>query len=155
MRKKYYLTKEGLKRLKKELKELKRLRKVKMKEEVPSYTHSDDLNVEYLSYWEDMNFLERRILEIEEILDHYELIKEPKDKNVVQIGATVWIEINGREDKFQIVGSIEADPSRGKISNESPVGKALLGKKVGDKVLISNLNSEITYKIKKIEYHLD
>lgn len=154
MAKKYYLTKEGLRKLKEELKELKRLRKLKIKEEVPSYTHSDDVNVEYLSYWEDMNFLERRILEIEEILDHYELIKKPKDPSIVEIGATVWVEINGREDKFQIVGSIESDPSKGKISNESPVGKALLGKKVGEKVAISP-SSNIVYKIKKIEYHLD
>lgn len=154
MEKKYYLTKEGLKKLKEELKELKRLRKLKMKEEVPSYTHSDDVNLEYLSFWEDINFLERRILEIEEILGSCELIKKPRDQNIVQIGATVWVEINGKEDRFQIVGSPEADPSKGKISNESPVGKALLGKRVGEKVLVSPA-SNIAYKIKRIEYHLD
>ncbi len=153
-KKKYYLTKEGFKKLKEEFEKLKQLRLSKIQGEVPEYTHSDDLNVDYLIFWDDINLMERRIFELQEILRNCELIKAPKDKDVVSLGATVVVEIEGKEDEFTLVDSVEANPLEGKISIESPVGKALLGKKIGEIVTVSS-PFPIKYKIKKIKYLKD
>lgn len=151
--KKFYLTKEGLEKLKKEYKYLKELRLAKIKGESPQILHSEDVNLEYFAFREDLSFLESRIFEIEHIFKNYQLIKiPPKEKrNIVNLGATVVVEVDGQEDEFQIVGTLEANPALGKISNESPVGKALLGHKVGDEVCVSSPIKTI-YKIKKIKY---
>ena len=154
MNKKFYLTKKGFERLKKEYETLKKLRLAKIKDgEFPKILHSEDLDPEYLSFWDDLNFLENRILELEDIFKNAELIKlPPKEKrNVVNLGATVLVEIDNQEDELTIVGTLEANPSIGRISNESPVGKALLGHKVGDEVVISSPVRAV-YKIKKITY---
>lgn len=151
--KKFYLTKEGLEGIKKECKDLKALKLAKTKGESPKVLHSEDLNPEYLAFREDLNFLEVRIFELENILKNTELIKPPKKEkqNTINLGATILVEIGGQNDEFILVGSLEANPSMGKISNESPVGKALLGHKTGDEVLISSPIKTI-YKIKKIKY---
>lgn len=152
--KKFYLTKKGLEKIKKEYKALKELRLAKIKgEETPQILHSEDLNPEYLAFQEDLNFLESRMINIENILRNVELIKTPsKEKqNIINLGATVIVEVDGQIDEFEIVGTLEADPFIGKISNESPVGKALLGHKIGDKVAVSSPIQTI-YKIKKIKY---
>lgn len=151
--KKFYLTKEGLERIKKEYKNLKNLKLSKTKGEIPKTWHSEDLNLEYLSFQEDLSFLETRIAELEHVLENAELIKPPpKDKqNIVNLGATVLVEVEGQTDEFVIVGTLEANPSVGKISNESPVGRALLGHKIGEEVVISS-PIQTVYKIKKIKY---
>ena len=153
--KKFYLTKEGLERLKREYKELKQLKIAKTKGESPKILHSEDLNPEYLAFQEDLNFLESRIIELENILKNTELIKSPsKDKkNIVNLGATVLVQVDGQKDEFTLVGSLEANPSIGRISNESPVGKALLGHRIGDEILVSSPIKTI-YKIKKIKYKI-
>ena len=153
--KKFYLTKEGIERLKREYKELKQLKLAKTKGEYPKVLHSEDLNPEYLAFQEDLNFLESRLIELESILKNAELIKPPsKDKqNIVNLGATVLVWVDGQNDEFTLVGSLEANPSVGRISNESPVGKALLGHRVGDEVLVSS-PVKTTYKIKKIKYKI-
>jgi transcription elongation factor GreA len=153
MDKKFYLTKEGLERFKKEYQTLKLLRLAKLKGETPKILHSDEMSAEYLAFKEDMDLLESRLLELEYILKNFVLIKKPpKEKqDIVDLGATVVVGVNGQEDEFTIVGTLEADPSIGKISNESPVGKALLGHKVGDEVVVSSPNKTI-YKIKRIIY---
>jgi transcription elongation factor GreA len=156
MEKKFYLTKEGLEKLKKEYETLKALRLAKLRGETPKILHSEDVSAEYLAFKEDMNFLENRILELEHILKNFILIKKPpKEKqNVVNLGATVTLEdSDGAINEFMIVGTLEANPSEGRISIESPVGKALLGKKVGDEVLITSPIS-VRYKIKKIRYEI-
>ncbi len=152
-RKKFYLTKKGLEDIKKEYKVLKSLRLAKTKGEAPKIWESEDLNPEYLSFQEDLSFLETRAAELENILKNVELIKHPsKEKSkVINLGATVVVEVEGDEDEFTIVGTLEANPSLGKISNESPVGKTLLGHKMGDGVIISSPVKTI-YKIKKIRY---
>jgi transcription elongation factor GreA len=117
---------------------------------------SEDLNPEYLAFQEDLSFLENRSAELEEILKHVELIKAPpKEKqNTVYLGATVTLEDkSGLINEFMIVGTLEANPSEGKISSESPVGKAILGKKIGDEVVITS-PIKVVYKIKKIKYQL-
>ena len=151
--KKFYLTKEGLGKIQKEYQDLKNLKLAKTRGEIPKIWHSEDINPEYLSFWEDLSFLETRIAELENILKNAELIwPPPKEKqNIVNLGATVLIEVDGQKDEFTIVGSLEANPSVGKISNESPVGRALLGHRAGDEVLVSS-PIKTTYKIRKIKY---
>lgn len=151
--KKVYLTKEGLEKIKKEYQELQKIRESKTKEGVPSFS-SEEVNPEYLVFQEDLKFLEDRITEIKQTLKSAQLIKAPsKDKqNIINLGARVLVETNGgQSDEFEIVGSLEANPSLGKISDESPVGKALLGHKIGEKVIVQSA-IKAAYKIRKIKY---
>lgn len=153
-KKDFYLTEEGFKAIKKEYQVLESLRSAKINDEVPKIWESEDLNPEYLSFQEDMNFLETRLVELENIIKNTKLIKLPplKDRNIVSLGATVTLEIDKDDiDKLRIVGTLEANPSLGKISNESPVGRALLGRTVGEEVVVSSPIKTI-YKIKKIRY---
>jgi transcription elongation factor GreA len=154
--KKFYLTKEGVERIKKEYQELKNLKALKTEGEMPKILHSEDLNPEYLSLQEDLGFLEFRLTELKNILENFELIKSPQksQRNVVALGATVTLtEPDGQINEFMIVDSLEANPNEGKISAESPVGNALLGKRIGEEVIITS-PIKVVYKIKKIKYHL-
>lgn len=152
-RKKFYLTKEGFKKIKKEYQLLKQMRLTKTKGDIPKIWESEDLNPEYLSFREDLSFLEVRIAEVENILKNKELIKNPprEKRNIIDLGATVKVGVDGEEDEFTIVGTLEANPNLGRISNESPVGRALLGHKVGDEIVLSSPIKTI-YKIKKIKF---
>jgi len=152
---KFYVTKEGLEKLRKEYKTLIEIRDLKAKDNLPEFLHSDELNPEYAVFQEDLTFLNQRIIDLEAIFKNYELIKIPsKEKqNVVDLGATVTLEDkSGQINEFTIVGILESNPSLGKISNESPVGKVLLGHKVNDEVVITS-PIRVVYKIKKIKYH--
>ena len=150
---KFYLTKDGLGKIKKEYESLRQIKFAKTNGDVPRILQSEDLNPEYLSFQEDLNFLEVRIVELENILENDELIiSPPKGKqNIIGLGATVLAEIGGQSDEFKITGTLEANPAVGMISDESPVGRALLGHKTGDEVVISSPIKTI-YKIKKIRY---
>ena len=152
---KFYLTKQGLEKMKREYLYLKDLKISKTKGESPKILQSEDLNPEYLAFQEDISFLESRIAELDNILKNVALIKSPsKDKqNVVDIGATVLVEVDEQNDEFTLVGSLEANPSVGRISNESPVGKALLKHRSGEDVIVSSPIKTI-YKIKKIKYKI-
>ncbi len=152
--KKYYLTAKGLENIKKEYKILEGIRLAKRRgEEAPEILHSEDLNPEYLFFQEDLSFLETRIIELENILKNAELIKSPsrEKRNIICLGSKVLVEVDGDKDEFKVVGTLEANPSLGKVSNESPVGKALLGHQVGDEIVISS-PIKVIYKIKKIKY---
>ena len=154
--KKFYLTKKGLEKIKKQYEELKKTKLSKIKGEAPNILHSEDLNPEYLSFREDMGLLERRMAELENILKNVELIKIPpkKERNIVKLGATVTLEERGGHvNEFTVVGTLEASPGQGKISCESPVGKALLGQKIGSEVIM-NSPVRVAYKIKKVKYRL-
>ena len=153
MEKKFYLTKKGLEKIKKEREDLRKLKLSKTRGEIPKIWHSEDLNPEYLAFQEDLSFLEARLIELEHILKNVEIIKLPlgEKRNVVDLGARVLVEVDGQSDEFTIVGTLEANPAIGKISNESPVGRALLGHKVGDAVVVSS-PIQTVYKIKKIKY---
>ncbi len=156
MPKKFFLTKEGLEKIKREYQDLKSIKLAKTKGESPKIWHSEDLDPEYLSFQEDLSFLETRITELEYILKNAELIKTPsKEKqNSIDLGATVTLEEkDGKINEFMIVGTLEANPNEGKISSESPVGKALLGRKIGEEVTITS-PIKVFYKIKKIKYQL-
>ena len=151
--KKFYLTKQGLEKIKKEYQDLRDLKFAKTKGEIPKIWHSEDINPEYLSFREDLSFLETRIIELENILKNVELIKPPpkERQNIVNLGATILVEVEGQKDEFTLVSSLEANPSIGRISNESPVGRALLGHKVGEMITVQSA-MKTTYKIKKIKY---
>jgi transcription elongation factor GreA len=150
--KKYYLTKDGLEKIKKDYKELKKQRKEKLRFEAPEMSYSEDTDSEYLTFKKDLSILEERILKLEDAIRSVEMIETPLiNCKEIRLGAEVVIDIKGKEDKILLVGTMEADPSSGKISNESPVGKALFGRREGDFVTISSERS-IVYKIKKISY---
>ena len=153
--KKFYLTKEGLEKIKKEYGDLKKLRLAKTQGEIPRIWQSEDVNPEYLSFQEDLNFLETKLVELEHIVKNAELIKTPlKEKqDTVWLGAMVTLEDADKHiNEFKIVGTLEANPGEGKLSSESPVGKALLGKKVGEEVVITS-PIKVVYRVKKIGYH--
>jgi transcription elongation factor GreA len=153
METKFYLTKKGLERIKEEYERLKEIRFAKARGESPKILHSEDVNPEYLVFQEDMSFLESRIIELENVIKNAEVIKIPprEKRNIVNLGATVTLAENSQINEFTIVGTLEANPGEGKISSESPVGKALLGRKVGDEVIITS-PIRVIYKIKKIKY---
>jgi transcription elongation factor GreA len=149
--KKYYLTKEGFEKIKKEHEELKKQRKEKLRVDAPEAFHSEEVDPEYLSFQKELSDLEERITKLEDALRGAEIISPLLNCKEIRLGAEVVIDIKGKEDKIILVGTLEADPEKGKISNESPVGKALFGRREGDIVTISSSKS-ITYKIKKISY---
>ena len=152
---KFYLTKKGLGKIQKEYEQLKKLKFAKIKGESPQLLHSEDINPEYLTFREDMSFLEAKIAELENVLKNVELINmPPKDKqNIVNLGATVTLEEkDGQINEFMIVGTLEANPNEGKISAQSPVGRSLLGHKIGDEIMITS-PIKVVYKVKKIKYH--
>ena len=153
----FFITKSKLQELEGEYKELSELERIKTTgEEAPKIFESEDLNPEFVSFQEDIGFLRARIDEIKNILEHHELIKiPPKEKaNFVDIGARVKVDVGDQKDEFTIIGTLEANPILGKISNESPVGKALLGHKVGDEIVVSS-PSKTVYKIKNIKYEIN
>lgn len=150
---KFYLTKEGLAKIKKEHERLLEFRKTKTKEDVPSLLESEDVNPEYLTFQEDMTLLDTRLSEYENILKNVELISLPKkdDRETISLGAKVLVEVQGEKDEFTLVGSLEANPSMGRISNESPVGKALLGHRSGETVVVHS-SVKVEYKILTVSY---
>jgi len=152
--KKFYLTKEGLKKLEKEYKELRRVKLARAKEDAPQILHSEDPNPEYLSFQENLSVLENRLAELEFILKNAEVIRPPtKEKQgTVTLGATVLVEMNGEMDEFKIVGTFEADPLNKKISDESPIGRALIGKRIGEIVTIKTPIINHPCRIIKIKY---
>jgi transcription elongation factor GreA len=147
MKKQFYLTKEGVTELKTELDEL-LAQRGPVAERIKSAREFGDLaeNAEYSAARQEQEKLEGRISEIEHILLNVEVISKPKSDGKVQLGSSVTLK-DGDTKKFQVVGTVEADPLNGKISDESPIGKALLGKKVGDEVEIKTAADTHTYKI--------
>lgn len=108
-------------------------------------------NAEYQTAREDQDRLETRISELDHILQNTQVIKKPKSNGHVRLGSTVKLKsADGKAKEFQVVGTMEADPLNGKISDESPIGVALMGKSVGDKAQLKNSTVETTYKIVSI-----
>jgi len=150
VRKEYQLTLDGKKELETELEELKG-RRGEIAEKIATARDFGDLseNAEYSAAKEEQSQVESRIAEIEGILQNASII-QAKNTTEVEVGNTVELKTDGKKVTYIIVGSVEADPLEGKISDESPIGQALLGKKVGDKVTIETPRGKMDYKLEKI-----
>lgn len=149
----YFLTQKRSSELKQELEELKTKRRLEVAEKLRQAKELGDLseNSEYLEAREEHTRLERQIAELEDTLRHAILIKEGASKEKVEIGSAVEVLRDKKHLKFVIVGSEEAKPEEGFISNESPLGKQLLGCKAGDAVeIVTPSGEKIHYKIQKI-----
>ncbi len=153
MSKKYLLTPEGLHKLNEELKNLIEVKRKEVIERIREAAAHGDLseNADYAQAREEQSFIEGRIAEIEDMIKNAEIINTNGHSNSVSIGSTVIVNANGQERKYTIVGSNEANPKENKISNESLVGKALLGRKVKDKLKVSTPAGEMDYEIVSIE----
>ena len=146
-----YITLEGLKKIKEELEYLKTVKTKEIAELIKHTASFGDLkeNASYTEAKERQAFLQGRILELEERIRTAEVIyKKKTDK--IQIGSTVLVSLNKEKQKINIVGFNEADPLKGKISCQSPLGKAIFGKSAGEKVKIKTEGGEVEYKIIKI-----
>lgn len=148
------VTKEGLKKLRDELEELKIVRRAEVAQRLKEAISYGDLseNSEYEEAKNEQAFVEGRILELEQMIKNAKIIAEKKDTKrgkEVDIGSTVTLhnKTESEEEKYTIVGSTEADPLEHKISNESPIGKALLSKRKGDTVDIAAPSGTIRYEI--------
>lgn len=152
-KKEFYLTKEGIAKLKEELVDLTGNQRQKIAARLKEAKESGDLseNIQWDDAKDQQAFIEGRISEVENILKHAVIIESPKNKGIVDLGATVHLELEDGVQKFTIVGSTEANPDEGKISNESPIGRALMGKKPGDEVAVEVPSGTIVYKVKKVE----
>ncbi|MCE7987971.1 MAG: transcription elongation factor GreA [Caldilinea sp. CFX5] len=151
-----YLTEDGLQKVKEELEYLTTTRRPEIAKMISEAIKEGDLseNAGYDEAKTAQGFLEGRIRELENILKRVQIIKEGEAAtNIVSMGRTVIVREAGTnfDETYTIVGSLEADPLNGRISNESPIGKALMGRKVGAKVVANTPGGEITFKIIRIE----
>jgi transcription elongation factor GreA len=147
MKKTYQITVEGRQELEAELEELKS-RRGAIADKIAEARDYGDLseNAEYDAAREEQGLVESRIAEIEDILLNAELIKTVKGSKV-SLGSKVELKTGKKTVKYDVVGPVEADPLEGKISNESPIGEALMGKKVGESVTITTPKGQISYEI--------
>lgn len=147
----FYLTAEGLQALKDELHELSTTKREDIAQRLKEAKADGDLseNAMYDAARDEQSFVEGRISEIEHILKHAAVISN-KGNGSVSLGSKVHVELEEGEQEYVIVGSTEANPDKGYISDQSPIGKALLGKKPGDEVHVEVPSGTITYRIKHI-----
>lgn len=151
---KIYLTKQGYDDLKVEYQRLKLEDKPVALERIKQARELDDLedNQEYEAAREAHNVLEGRLLEIEEIIGSAKIIDGASGKSKIAVGSTVTVGFQDREQTYTIVGSVEANPSQGKVSHESPVGSQLMGLREGDVVKVKLPHTSIEYTVLKIHH---
>ncbi len=149
----YYLTPERFEELKNELNNLKTVRRIEVADRLKRAKELGDLseNAEYTEAREEQTAIETRIAELEEMMKNASVIQGGAGKDKVHVGSTVEVEKNKQQMKYKIVGPEEANPAGGLISNESPLGKSFLDKKVGDSVKVKTPSGEVAYKILNIE----
>lgn len=147
------LTKQGLDELKQELKILVEDKRPEAVKRVTAAREQGDLseNSEYAAARDELSFIDGRIAELDEIVRNAHLISSTHSKTAVVLGCRVTLHIDSKKDVYTIVGEWEADPKEKKISHSSPLGKALIGKRVGDKVEVTAPAGKLTYKILQIE----
>ncbi|MDD4358809.1 MAG: transcription elongation factor GreA [Candidatus Pacebacteria bacterium] len=148
-----YLTKDGLEKLRNELERLKKEERQKIAKELEQAISFGDLseNAAYDEAKEAQALLEGKIVEMENIINNAIIIKETKNNGSVDIGSTVTVKWNDKQDKFLIVGEEESSPIEKRISFKSPLGKALLGKSKGTKVGVKTPSGAIEYTIVNID----
>jgi transcription elongation factor GreA len=151
MKKLFHLTQEGVNELKAELAKL-IAERTEVADRIKTAREFGDLaeNAEYQVARQEQEKNEARIAELEHIIGNVEIIKSTGSATKVRLGSKVTLDGNGRKKEFQVVGTVEADPLEGKISDESPIGQALMGKKVGEAVEIKTPAETATYKIAAI-----
>ena len=151
--KKIYLTKEGLAELQAELSELRDKKRPITLERLSEARDQGDLseNAEYTAARDELSFIDGRIDELEELIKQAQLIEEQSgSQKVVDLGSTVTVHIGQKKEEFTVVGEWEADPTEKKISHESPLGKALMGKRVGEALEVDAPAGKIKYTIVSI-----
>jgi len=148
----YLITKRALEKIKKELEYLKTKKRKEVAQRIAAAKELGDLseNAEYTAAKEEQGLIEARIRELENLL-RSAVVVEKKEKNIIQIGSTVKLKANGKFYVYTLVGEEETDPSKNKISYESPLGKSLLGKKKGDLVEVITPKGKIKFKIADVE----
>ncbi len=153
--KKIFITKEGLAELKKEYDELAKTKRPEVLERLSQARNLGDLseNAEYNAAREELAFIDGRIDELEELLQQAVIIQEDhsKGQKTVQLGSRVTLHQSGKKEEFTVVGEWEADPKSKKISHESPLGKALLGKNIGETVEVDAPAGKIKYTVVSVE----
>ncbi len=149
---KVVMTKEGLIELKKELDELLKSKRPEAVARLAAARGQGDLseNSEYAAAKQDLAFIDGRIAELETVISEAQVIAG-HSKSKVDVGCKVTLHVNGKKDTYLIVGEWEANPTEKKISNSSPLGTALLGKKVGEKVEVEAPIGKVVYKILSID----
>lgn len=147
-----YLSPGGIEKIKSELQELKTKKRQEIARRLQEAKDLGDLseNAEYFEAKEAQSLNENRITELDDLLKNAVVIKASGVEDIVKIGSTVEVKINENTEIFSIVGSAEAKPQEGKISNESPLGRAFLNKKIGDEVEVKTPRGIVKYKIVKI-----
>ncbi len=147
MKKHYQITADGKKELEVELVDLKS-RRGAVADKISDARDFGDLseNAEYDAAREEQGLLETRIAEIEDIINNAEIIKATK-KSTIGLGSTVELKSGAKKVSYTVVGPVEANPLEGKVSNESPIGMALYGKKVDDKITITTPKGDISYTV--------
>ena len=153
MDKKIYLTQDGLNELKKEYEELTKVKRPEVVVRVSDARNLGDLseNAEYVAAREELSFIDGRIDELEELLKQATLIhhdnSKKNGKKLVALGSKVILTVSGKKEEFTVVGEWEADPTEKKISHESPLGKALLGRQNGETVEVEAPAGKIQYTV--------
>lgn len=147
-----YVSKEGLQKMKDELQYLKTHKRQEIAARIEKAKELGDLseNAEYAEAKEAYSFTEGRILDLEDAIPRVVVIEARSGGDTAAIGSRVRVSIDGKEKDFTIVGSTEADPVKGFISNESPIGRALIGKKVGETAEVSAPSGSLRYTIVSI-----
>ncbi|MDD5144988.1 MAG: GreA/GreB family elongation factor [Candidatus Pacebacteria bacterium] len=149
----FYLTKEGLKKIREEKYLLEKYKTEKVRMELPSVLKHGEPESDQIIFYEELGLLEKRIVEINNVLENAVLIKTPSknERDHVYLGAKVVVEGEEGISEFELVGTVENDPIVGKISDESPIGKALLGRRVSEEVFIPEPINK-TFRILKVMY---
>ena len=147
-----YLTKEGLAKLKEELEYLKKQKMPQVAERIARAKELGDLseNAEYQDAKDEQGFIAGRIAELENLINKSEIIGENGNKDFVTVGSTIKAKCGETLYQYTIVGSNEANPAKGLISNESPLGRAFLGRKIGEKVVVKIPKGEMECEILEI-----
>ncbi len=150
---KIQVTKQGFKDLKKELDELVNVKRPKLVERLSYARSQGDLseNSDYHNAKEELDFLDGRISELEEVIDNAEIVHKKSNNGEISIGTEITLKLKDEEHIYQMVGEWEADPINKKISPSSPLGQALVGKKVGEKIEVEAPAGKLAYEILSIK----
>lgn len=148
-----YLSPEKRQELERELELLSNTKRREIAAKINEAKDQGDLseNAEYIQAREEQGFVEGRIVEIEDVLKRATVVKAPADHVTISVGSRISVSVNDQKRDLELVGSQEANPSSGKISNESPLGSALMGRHVGDTVKVMVPKGEMIYQILAIK----